>query len=91
MRLDHEAPPPPGLDALFATPPPTDADAERAAALMRWYAEQSARLEAEARAQMIAWTPVFCTCRPRYSPRRPSSAKCVIHAGFMITPDGRVL
>lgn len=84
--------PMPDLADLFAIqPPPTDPDAERTAALMRWYAEQSARLEAEARAQMIAWTPIFCTCRPRYSPRRPSSAKCVIHAGFMITPDGRVL
>jgi hypothetical protein len=80
----------PDLSHLFG-PPPDAAERERVERLMRWYAEQSARIEAEARQQMLDWSPVFCTCTPRYTKARPSNRKCVIHAGFMITPDGRVL
>jgi hypothetical protein len=79
------------IASLFPPTPPPDAEAERQLALMRWYASESARIEAEARQSMIDWQAIFCTCRPSFDPRKPSNAKCVIHAGFMITPDGKVL
>jgi hypothetical protein len=79
----------PDLSSLLGPPDPESAQARTMAAYQKAVREQQ---EDERRMVTGRWAGLYCTCAFLRTPEKlPAQAGCIVHASWLLTPDGRVL
>lgn len=71
---------------LFAAPEP---DPEQQKAIDDYRAAVQAAQVAERELVTGRWACLYCTCALRRRPAQGAQEGCLVHGGFLLTPDGR--